>query len=195
MESFAADTPCRTLPEIMDGADVFVGVSAGGIVSRDMIRRMNPRPVVFALANPIPEIGYHDTRKAVPDAIVATGRSDFPNQVNNVLAFPGIFRGALDVEAAAINEAMKRAAAHALAELARKAVPRSVSAVYGGRPLKFGPGCILPKPLDPRVVWTVAAAVAKAAMESGVAGKPLADMEKYIRTLKTRLSRGAKGRP
>ncbi len=169
LEEFAADTPKRTLAEVMEGADVFIGVSVGGIVSQDMIRSMADRPIVFALANPDPEISYPDAKAARDDVIMATGRSDFPNQVNNVLGFPFLFRGALDVRATAINEEMKIAAAHALATLAKEDVPDSVIQAYGGTHFIFGPEYILPKPLDPRVLIWEASAVAQAAMDSGVA--------------------------
>jgi len=184
-EAFAQETPMRTLAEAMRGADVFVGVSAAGLVTREMVRTMADRPVVFALANPDPEIRYPDARAARPDAIVATGRSDYPNQVNNVLGFPFIFRGALDVRATSINEPMKVAAVHALAGLARENVPESVSRAYGGAEFRFGPEYLIPKPFDPRVLVWEASAVAKAAMESGVAQVPV-DIEAYKRRLQDR---------
>ncbi len=168
---FASKTKARTLAEAMEGADVFMGLSTGGLVTRDMVRSMAPRPIIFALANPDPEIPYDEAKAARPDAIVATGRSDYPNQVNNVLGFPFIFRGALDVSARTINEEMKIAAARALAALARRDVPRIVSLAYGAE-FQFGPDYIIPKPFDPRVLHWVAPAVAKAAVESGVAKGP-----------------------
>lgn len=169
LEKFAIETSKRTLAEIMEGADVFIGVSVGGIVTQDMIRRMNDNPIVFALANPDPEIAYEDAKASRDDVIVATGRSDYPNQVNNVLGFPFIFRGALDVRATAINEAMKVAAVKALADLAKEDVPDSVIQAYGGTHFRFGRNYILPKPFDPRILLWEASAVAQAAMESSVA--------------------------
>ena len=159
----------RTLADAMVGADMFMGVSVANTVKPEWLKTMGPRPIIFALANPDPEISYPDAIAARPDALVATGRSDFPNQVNNVLGFPYIFRGALDCRASGISEAMKLAAAHALAELTREPVPDSVIMAYGGKALKMGPDYFIPKPFDPRVLWWVAPAVAKAAMESGVA--------------------------
>ncbi|MBX3156092.1 MAG: NADP-dependent malic enzyme [Deltaproteobacteria bacterium] len=164
-----ADDGRRTLADAMRGADMFMGVSVANTVTQDMLRTMADRPIVFALANPDPEISYPDAITARPDAIVATGRSDFPNQVNNVLGFPYIFRGALDCRATTVSEAMKLAAARALAELTREPVPDSVVMAYGGKSLKMGPDYFIPKPFDPRVLWWVAPAVAQAAMESGVA--------------------------
>src|SRR2546422_1250668 len=168
---FAHQTPHRTLAEALQGADVFVGLSVGGIVSGDMLQAMASRPIVFALANPTPEIMPDEATRARADAIVATGRSDFPNQVNNVLGFPFIFRGALDVRAKKINEEMEMAATRALAALAREEVPDSVMRAYGLERLKFGPGYLIPKPFDPRVLLWVAPAVAWAAVGSGVAGR------------------------
>ena len=168
--SFAiVDDGRRTLADAMKGADMFMGVSVANTVTPEMLRTMADRPIVFALANPDPEISYPDAIAARPDAIVATGRSDFPNQVNNVLGFPYIFRGALDCRATSVSEAMKLAAARALAQLTREPVPDSVIMAYGGKALKMGPDYFIPKPFDPRVLWWVAPAVAKAAMESGVA--------------------------
>jgi malate dehydrogenase (oxaloacetate-decarboxylating)(NADP+) len=179
-EEFAAETTRRSLAEAMEGADVFAGLSMGGLVSREMVKSMADRPIVFAMANPDPEIGYNEARAAAPDAIMATGRSDYPNQVNNVLGFPFIFRGALDVEASSINEEMKVAATHALADLARAGeVPRSVLDAYGVSRLDFGPEYIIPKPMDPRVLVEESLAVATAAMETGVARKPIADLDAY----------------
>jgi malate dehydrogenase (oxaloacetate-decarboxylating)(NADP+) len=178
----AADDPRRTLADALRGADVLVGLSSGGSVAPELIEAMAPRPIIFVLANPDPEIPY-DTAVAIrPDAIVATGRSDFPNQVNNVLGFPFIFRGALDVAATAINEEMKLGAAHALAALAREPVLPQVCEVYGGEALTFGSRYIIPKPFDPRVLAWVSCAVAKAAMETGVAQEPV-DLEAYRQKL------------
>jgi malate dehydrogenase (oxaloacetate-decarboxylating)(NADP+) len=164
-----ADDGRRTLADAMHGSDMFMGVSVANIVTPAMLKTMADRPIVFALANPDPEISYPDAIMARPDALVATGRSDFPNQVNNVLGFPYIFRGALDCRATGVSEAMKLAAARALAELTREPVPDSVIMAYGGKALKMGPDYFIPKPFDPRVLWWVAPAVAKAAMDSGVA--------------------------
>jgi len=189
LETFAVDTPKRTLAEAMEGADVFIGVSVGGIVSQDVIRSMNEKPIVFALANPDPEISYPDAKAARDDVIVATGRSDYPNQVNNVLGFPFIFRGALDVRATAINEEMKVAAARSLAGLAKEDVPDSVIQAYGGSHFRFGPEYILPKPFDPRVLLWETVAVAKAAMDSGVA-RVHVDIDEYKQQLERRLGRG-----
>ncbi len=185
---FAADVRARTLPEALDGADVFVGLSVGGVVKGAMLARMAPRPVVFALANPTPEIMPDEARAARPDAIIATGRSDFPNQVNNVLGFPFIFRGALDVRAQKINAEMEMAATRALAALAREEVPDSVMRAYGLERLRFGPDYLIPKPFDPRVLLWVAPAVAWAAVGSGVAGRVI-DVEEYRAELDARLGR------
>lgn len=178
---FARRTHLRTLADAMRGADAFVGVSSAGLVTREMVRSMAPAPIVFAMANPDPEITPEEARAARSDVIVATGRSDFPNQVNNVLGFPFIFRGALDVRARKINEAMKLAAVHALAALARRGeegIPDAVRAAYPGERFVFGPDYIIPKPFDPRVLWHVAPAVAHAAVETGVARLPL-DLGSY----------------
>jgi malate dehydrogenase (oxaloacetate-decarboxylating)(NADP+) len=185
-EEFATGERCRTLGEAMKGADVFLGVSAKGLVSREMIATMADRPIVLALANPDPEITYDEARKARPDAIVATGRSDCPNQVNNVLGFPFIFRGALDVQARAINTEMKLAAVRALADLAKHSVPDSVSKAYGNGHFHFGPEYIIPKPFDPRVLLWEATAVAGAAVASGVARRPI-DLAEYREALESRL--------
>src|SRR5881628_3849112 len=185
---FAQRTKARTLAEALQDADVFVGLSVAGIVSGQMLQAMAPRPIVFALANPTPEIMPDEARQARKDAIIATGRSDFPNQVNNVLGFPFIFRGALDVRATAINDAMKIAAAEALAELAREPVPEEVAAAYGGRAQSFGRDYIIPAPFDPRLMEVVASAVAEAAMRTGVAQKPIADIEAYRQELRGRLN-------
>jgi len=186
-EELACETAARTLEEAVDGADMLVGLSVKGAFTPEMLQRMGPNPIVFALANPDPEIDYHDAKAARPDAIVATGRSDFPNQVNNVLGFPFIFRGALDVRAREINEAMKVAAVKALAELAREDVPDAVIRAYGGSPIRFGPDYIIPKPLDTRALLKVVPAVAEAAVASGVARIPLPDRETYIQQLEASL--------
>ena len=178
-QKFARDLQISTLTEALHNADVFVGLSKGNIVSKEMIKTMAPNAIVFALANPNPEIPYDDAIEARPDIIMATGRSDFPNQVNNVLGFPFIFRGALDVRATCINEEMKLAAVYAIADLAKQQVPELVNMAYNKANLQFGRDYIIPKPLDPRLITTVAPAVAKAAMDSGVAMAPIDDFEKY----------------
>ncbi|WP_137042514.1 NADP-dependent malic enzyme [Pseudolabrys sp. FHR47] len=183
--AYAVKTDKRTLEEAMVGADVFVGLSAKGAVTKEMVKSMAAKPIIFALANPDPEITAEEVAEVRDDAIMATGRSDYPNQVNNILGFPFIFRGALDVRASTINMEMKIAAAHALADLAREDVPDEVAALYGTRP-KFGPDYIIPVPFDPRLIWTVPPAVAKAAMETGVARKPIPDMEAYKHQLSAR---------
>ena len=184
----AAKTTTRTLAEAIVGADVFLGLSAANALSAEMVRSMADQPIIFAMANPDPEISPPVARAARPDAIIATGRSDFPNQVNNVLCFPFLFRGALDVRATTINEPMKIAAANALAKLARETVPEEVAAAYGGLAHKFGRDYIIPSPFDPRLMEIVASAVAKAAMESGVAQKPITDMAAYRAQLRARLN-------
>lgn len=184
----AVETDRRTLHEALNGADVFLGLSAAGALKPEWVMEMAPSPIIFAMANPDPEITPPEAKKARPDAIVATGRSDYPNQVNNVLGFPFIFRGALDVRATGINEEMKIAAAHALAELAREPVPEEVAAAYGGVSHRFGPEYIIPAPFDPRLIEVVPCAVAEAAIKSGLAQKPIADMEAYRRTLRARLN-------
>ena len=184
----AVDTEARTLAEAIAGADFFLGLSAANVVSKDMVKSMAEQPIIFAMANPDPEIWPPDAMEARPDAIVATGRSDFPNQVNNVLGFPFIFRGALDVRATAINDEMKIAAAEALAELAREPVPEEVAAAYGGRSQSFGRDYIIPAPFDPRLMEIVASAVAEAAMRSGVAQKEIADFDSYRQELRARLN-------
>ena len=184
----AVETDKRTLAEAVEGTDVFLGLSAANVVSKDMVKSMAKEPIIFAMANPDPEIWPPDAMEARPDAIIATGRSDFPNQVNNVLGFPFIFRGALDVRATAINDEMKIAAAEALAELAREPVPEEVAAAYGGRSHSFGRDYIIPAPFDPRLMEVVAAAVAEAAVQSGVAQKPIANMEAYRQELRARLN-------
>ena len=184
----AVETDARTLAEAMVGADVFLGLSAANVVSKDMVKSMAEQPIIFAMANPDPEIWPPDAMEARPDAIIATGRSDFPNQVNNVLGFPFIFRGALDVRATAINDDMKIAAADALAELAREPVPEEVAAAYGGRSQSFGRDYIIPAPFDPRLMEVVASAVAQAAMKSGVAQREIADFDDYRQELRARLN-------
>jgi len=187
-ERFAKETRLRTLTEAMRGADVFVGCSVRGALNADMLRSMASRPIVFAMANPDPEITYEEAKLSRPDVILATGRSDYPNQVNNVLGFPFIFRGALDVRATAINEEMKLAATRALANLAKEDVPDSVCRAYGVERLRFGPDYLIPKPFDPRVLLWEAVAVARAAMESGVAQEPV-DLELYRKQLERRLGK------
>ncbi len=182
---FASDTPFRTLEEAAKGADVLFGLSAKGAFTTDMVRSMAPNPIIFAMANPDPEITPDEAKAARGDVIIATGRSDYPNQVNNVLGFPFIFRGALDVRASCINEEMKLAAVKALAKLAREEVPDSVSKAYGNVKFSFGREYIIPKPFDPRVLLHVAPAIAQAAMDSGVARQPIEDMEKYIEHLES----------
>ena len=184
----AAKTEARNLAEAIVGADVFLGLSAANALSPDMVKSMAPEPIIFAMANPDPEISPPVARAARPDAIIATGRSDFPNQVNNVLCFPFLFRGALDVRATTINEPMKIAAANALAQLARETVPEEVAAAYGGISHKFGREYIIPSPFDPRLMEIVASAVAKAAMDSGVAQKPITNMTAYRAELRARLN-------
>jgi malate dehydrogenase (oxaloacetate-decarboxylating)(NADP+) len=181
----AVKTKARTLADAMKGADAFFGLSVKGAVTKDMIASMAPKPIIFAMANPDPEISAEEVAEVRDDAIMATGRSDYPNQVNNVLGFPYIFRGALDVRATTINMEMKIAAARALAALAREDVPDEVAAAYGARP-KFGPDYIIPVPFDPRLISSVPPAVAQAAMDTGVARKPIADMEAYRHSLQSR---------
>ena len=181
---FATDRTITTLPEAVKGSDVFVGLSVAGVLSKEMVQSMNADPIVFALANPNPEISYDDAIAARQDIIFATGRSDHPNQINNVLGFPYIFRGALDVRAKSINEAMKVAAVRAIAELTKKAVPDVVNAAYNLKRLSFGRDYIIPKPLDPRLLTIVAPAVAKAAMDSGVARKEITDWNAYNNKLR-----------
>jgi malate dehydrogenase (oxaloacetate-decarboxylating)(NADP+) len=182
----AVPTEARTLAEAIVGADIFLGLSAANALSPDMVKQMADQPIIFAMANPDPEISPPVAREARPDAIIATGRSDFPNQVNNVLCFPFLFRGALDVRATTINEPMKIAAANALAQLARETVHEDVAAAYGGTAHKFGRDYIIPSPFDPRLMEVVASAVAEAAMKSGVAQKPIADMDVYRAELRAR---------
>jgi len=183
----AVDTDRRTLEEALEGADIFLGLSVAGALKPEWVAKMADQPIIFAMANPDPEITPDDAKAVRPDAIVATGRSDYPNQVNNVLGFPFIFRGALDVRATAINEEMKIAAAEAIAELARQPVPEEVAAAYG-KNHQFGQDYIIPVPFDPRLMETVSAAVAKAAMDSGVAQDPIEDFDVYRHTLKSRMN-------
>jgi malate dehydrogenase (oxaloacetate-decarboxylating)(NADP+) len=183
----AVNTKRRTLAEAMEGADVFFGLSVKGAVTQAMVKSMAAKPMVAAMANPDPEITPEDVRAVRSDAIICTGRSDYPNQINNVLGFPYIFRGALDVRASEINDAMKIAAAHALAKLAREDVPDEVAAAYSGQRLQYGPDYIVPTPFDPRLIWAVPSAVAKAAMDSGVARKPMRNLDAYRASLRGRL--------
>ncbi|HDR52097.1 MAG TPA: NADP-dependent malic enzyme, partial [Mariniphaga anaerophila] len=184
---FATSKNIRTIEEGIKGADVFLGVSAGGILTKAMLKSMAKDPIVFALANPVPEISYEDAVAARKDIIIATGRSDYPNQVNNVLGFPFIFRGALDVRATHINEEMKIAAAKALANLAKEYVPENVARAYNKQNIVFGKEYIIPKPLDPRLIITVSTAVAKAAMDTGVARKPIKNWTAYKNELTGRM--------
>ncbi len=186
-KAFAVKSGNITLADAMKGADVFIGLSIGNIVTADMIRSMAKRPIVFALANPDPEVSYDVAVASRPDVIVATGRSDYPNQVNNVLGFPFIFRGALDVRATQINEAMKLAAVKAIASLAKLPVPDIVNIAYNTKNMKFGPEYIIPKPLDPRLLATISPAVAKAAIESGVARTNITDWDEYVHSLNSRM--------
>lgn len=189
-QQFAQSGKDISLEDALQGADVFIGLSKGNLLTKEMIKGMRDKPIIFALANPDPEIAYDDAMEARPDAIMATGRSDYPNQVNNVLGFPYIFRGALDVRATAINEEMKLAAVKALAELAKEPVPEIVNVAYNERSLEYGPMYIIPKPIDPRLLVAVAPAVARAAMDSGVARKPIADWDAYREELYKRLGGG-----
>src|SRR2546421_6882374 len=183
--AYAIKTPARTLGQALIDADVFLGLSVKGAVTQDMVKMMAPNPIIFAMANPDPEITVEEVAAVRSDAIMATGRSDYPNQINNVLGFPYIFRGALDVRATTINMEMKIAAARALAELAREDVPDEVAAAYGVRP-KYGPDYIIPVPFDPRLISYVPPAVAKAAMDTGVARRPIVDMQFYQQNLRNR---------
>ena len=190
---FATDRrDVHTLEEAVRGADVFVGLSKGNVLSQDMIRSMAPSPIVFALANPVPEISYEDAMASRPDVLMSTGRSDYPNQINNVIGFPYIFRGALDVHARGINEEMKLAAVHAIADLAKQPVPDVVNEVYHVNDLTFGPSYFIPKPDDPRLITEVSAAVAKAAIESGVARTPITDWDAYKQSLRQLLGQETK---
>ena len=187
----ATDTPHRTLAEAMVGADVVLGLSAKGAITKEMVASMAPNPIIFAMANPDPEITPEDVLSVRTDAIMATGRSDYVNQVNNVLAFPYLFRGALDVRARQINHEMKVACAHALAALAREDVPDEVAAAYRGRKLKFGRDYIIPTPFDPRLIWYIPPFIAQAAMDSGVARRPIEDMDAYRASLRQRVDPSA----
>ena len=187
----AVKTDARTLSEALDGADIFIGLSVKGALTGKMLKSMGKDPIIFAMANPDPEITPEEAHEIRPDAIVATGRSDYPNQVNNVLGFPYIFRGALDVQATTINEEMKIACAEALAALAREDVPDEVAAAYNDERLRFGPNYIIPVPFDPRLIRDIPPAVAKAAMETGVARKPIVDMDAYRDRLSARLDPAA----
>ncbi|CAH1747375.1 malate dehydrogenase [Thauera humireducens] len=180
---YAQKTAARTLGEVIEGADVFLGLSTAGVLKPEMVAKMADKPLIFALANPNPEILPADAKAVRPDCVIATGRSDFPNQVNNVLCFPFIFRGALDVSATTINEEMKLACVKAIAELAEAEASDIVASAYGGQELSFGPEYIIPKPFDPRLIVKIAPAVAKAAMESGVATKPIEDFDAYVSSL------------
>ncbi|MCE9681710.1 NADP-dependent malic enzyme [Halomonas alkalisoli] len=180
---YAARTEARSLADAVNGADVFFGLSSGGALTQEMVATMADRPLILAMANPTPEIMPEDAKAVRPDAVIATGRSDYPNQVNNVLCFPFIFRGALDCGATTINEEMKLATVKAIADMATTTVPETVAVAYGGQPLTFGPEYILPKPFDPRLIDTIPPAVAKAAMDSGVAARPIADLDAYTRSL------------
>ena len=187
----ATDTPLRTLEEAMVGADVVLGLAAKGAITKEMVASMAPNPIIFAMANPDPEITPEEVQSVRSDAIIATGRSDYANQVNNVLGFPYIFRGALDVRARRVNHEMKVACAQALAQLAREDVPDEVAAAYRGRKLKFGPDYIIPTPFDPRLIWYIPPFVAQAAMDTGVARKPIADMDAYRAQLRERVDPSA----
>jgi malate dehydrogenase (oxaloacetate-decarboxylating)(NADP+) len=182
-ERYAKDTRARTLDEVIAGADVFLGLSAGGVLKPSMVKKMAPRPLILALANPEPEILPELAKAAKPDCVIATGRSDYPNQVNNVLCFPFIFRGALDVGATTINTEMELAAAHAIAELAQAETSEQVALAYGIESISFGPEYIIPRPFDPRLIARVAPEVAKAAMDSGVATRPISDLVAYRESL------------
>ncbi len=184
----AVDTKARTLEEAMEGADVFLGLSVKGAVTKEMVKSMAKQPIIFAMANPDPEILPEDVKEVRKDAVIATGRSDYNNQVNNVMGFPYIFRGALDVQASTINEEMKIAAAKALADLARQPVPDEVTLAYSGRKMQFGPDYIIPVPFDPRLISTIPVAVAEAAIKTGVARKPIKDIKKYTHELGARLN-------
>ncbi len=186
---FATDKDVHSLKEAIKDADVFLGLSAGGVLKKEMLGSMADNPIVFAMANPVPEISYEDAKSVRNDVIIATGRSDYPNQVNNALGFPYIFRGALDVRAKCINEEMKLAASYALAELAKKQVPDYVKKIYKGETMDFGRNYFIPKPLDTRLISFVSPAVAKAAMDSGVARKSIEDWDAYKQNLNNRLKR------
>ncbi|MCX7788447.1 MAG: malate dehydrogenase [Spirochaetes bacterium] len=192
-EEFLADTKARTLAEAMVGADVFIGLSVADCVTPEMLKSMAKNPIVFAMANPNPEIKYDLAVATRSDLIMATGRSDYPNQINNVLGFPFIFRGALDVRSVKISEGMKLAASKALAGLAKEPVPKEVKIAYGGKEFSFGPNYIVPKPFDPRVIEWEAVAVAKAACEEGLAKYPIKDWEAYRKSLRDRMAKYWKG--
>ena len=185
---YAIDTKERSLLDAIKGADVFIGLSAKDVLSEEMLKSLGKDPVIFALANPDPEVRPEFAKSVRPDAIIATGRSDYNNQVNNVMGFPYIFRGALDVHATTINEEMKIAAADAIAKLARESVPNEISAAYGGRKMSYGREYIIPTPFDPRLISIVSPAVAKAAVTSGVARKEIKDWNEYASQLKSRLT-------
>ena len=185
-------TDVHTLEEAVRGADVFLGLSKGNVLTKDMVRTMNERPIIFALANPTPEISYEDAREACPDCLISTGLSDYPNQINNVLCFPYLFRGALDTAATSINEEMKLAAVHALADLAKRPVPDIVNREYAVNNFTFGPEYFIPKPVDPRLITEVSMAVAKAAMDSGVARRPITDWKAYRMRLKELMGQESK---
>jgi malate dehydrogenase (oxaloacetate-decarboxylating)(NADP+) len=185
-ERFAVDTHLRTLEEAIKGADIFFGLSVAGMVTKAMVKSMAYQPIIFAMANPDPEISYEDAKDARKDIIMATGRSDYPNQVNNVLGFPFIFRGALDVRSRAINEEMKIAASHALADLAKKGADHTVAKAYGETHFDFGPEYIVPKPFDPRVLVWESVAVAQAAIQTGVARIKI-DIEEYKDSLERKV--------
>ncbi|OSY87142.1 malic enzyme [Tenacibaculum holothuriorum] len=191
-QKFTTDKNYKNLAEAMVAADVFLGLSVGGLVTKEMVQSMAKNPIVFAMANPVPEISYEEAVASREDIIMATGRSDHPNQVNNVLGFPFIFRGALDVRATAINEEMKMAAVHAIADLAKKTVPEQVNIVYDEVSLSFGKDYIIPKPFDPRLIYEIPPAIAKAAMDSGVAQEPITDWDKYREELMDRSGTGSK---
>src|SRR5690606_17179887 len=180
---YARRTEARTLADVIEGADVFLGLSAGGVLKPELLARMAPRPLVLALANPLPEIMPDLARSVRPDVVIATGRSDFPNQVNHVLCFPFVFRGALDAGARRITCEMKLAAVHAIAELARAEQSEIVLMAYGGQEDRFGPDYLIPRPFDPRLIATIAPAVAQAAMASGVATRPIEDLKAYRESL------------
>ncbi|MDY6113560.1 MAG: NADP-dependent malic enzyme [Alloprevotella sp.] len=189
---FATDRDIHTLEEAVKDADVFVGLSKGNVLTRDMVRSMAANPIIFALANPVPEISYEDAKEARPDVLMSTGRTDYPNQINNVIGFPYIFRGALDTAASAINEEMKLAAARAIADLARRPVPDIVNRAYHVRNFTFGPDYFIPKPVDPRLITEVSMAVAKAAMDSGVARKQITDWKAYRHRLREMMGQESK---
>ncbi len=188
-EEFAVETAARTLEDAMKGCDVFIGLSMAGLVSKEMVRSMAEKPIIFAMANPTPEIMPEEVKAVRDDAIMGTGRSDYPNQINNVLGFPFIFRGALDVRSVKISEGMKMAAALALAKLAKEPVPASIKEAYNGVEFSFGPEYVVPKPFDPRVIEWEAVAVARAACEEGLAAKPITDWDAYAEQLKKRMER------